>query len=97
MLSSLANSVTQQFDQFMSDMAPQQQYQFAGAGPMPVFDASDYSKFKQQATPSMPTMYNSQMQGAADNVRMSKSSSSTRGDVRMFAGPTVSGDTKIDV
>jgi hypothetical protein len=95
MLSGLANSVTQQFDQFMNDMAPQQQFQFAGAGPMPVFDASDYSKFKQQATPSMPTMFNSQMQGAADNVRMSKSSTSTRGDVRMFAGPTVSGDTKV--
>jgi len=34
------------------------------------------------------------MQGAADSVRMAKSSTSRRGDVRMFAGPQVTGDTK---
>lgn len=43
--------------------------QFATAGPMPVFDASDYSKFKQQQMPAQPTMFNSQMQGTADRFR----------------------------
>ena len=41
-------------------------------------------------------MYNSQMQGAADMSRVKKTSS-RRTDVKMFAGPQVSGDTNIDV
>jgi hypothetical protein len=46
-LQNIATSVTDQFDQFIDNISPQpQQYQFAGAGPMPVFDSSDYSKFK---------------------------------------------------
>jgi len=42
-------------------------------------------------------MYNTQMQGAADNARIQKSSSSRRGDVKMYAGPQVSGDLGIQM
>merc|ERR1711937_502335 len=62
---------------------------------MPVFDASDYSKFKQAAQPVQPTMFNSQLQGAADNARVNKASR-TR-DVRMFAGPQVTGDSNTNI
>jgi len=71
--------------------------QLAGAGSVPVFDNSNIMKF-QNANANKPVMAQgpSTMQGAADVSRIQRSESS-RADVKMYAGPQITGDSNMKV